>query len=89
MCMCMCILHECTFEGNDEISRNRLGTLKRSSSIFQAKKSQDSFAFQEFSKSLPSLPRQHSATIGCTKNYPPIGVTVHSRCVDSFEGLLQ
>ena len=35
------------------------------------------------------LSRQHSAAIGCTKNYQPIGVTVHSHCVESFEGLLQ
>ena len=40
-------------------------------------------------ESLPSLPRQHLASIGCTKNYQPIGVTVHSHCVESFEGLLQ
>ena len=40
-------------------------------------------------ESLPALPRQHSAAIGCTKNYQPIGVTVHSHCVESFEGLLQ
>ena len=38
---------------------------------------------------LPPLPRQLSAAIGCTKNYQPIGVTVHSHCVESFEGLLQ
>ena len=38
---------------------------------------------------LPPLPRQHSAAIGCTQNYQPIGVTVHSHCVESFEGLLQ
>ena len=25
------------------------------------------------------FPRQHSAAIGCTKNYQPIGVTVPSR----------
>ena len=37
---------------------------------------------QEFSKNLPPLPRQHSAAIGCTNNYHPIGVTVHSQCVD-------
>ena len=30
---------------------------------------------------LPPLPRQHSAAIGCTKNYQPIGVTVHHRIV--------
>ena len=38
---------------------------------------------------LPSLPRQHWAAIGCMKNYQPIGVTVHSHCVDGFEGLLK
>ena len=38
---------------------------------------------------MPPLPRQHSAAIGCTKNYQPIRVTVHSHCVESFEGLLQ
>ena len=42
-----------------------------------------------FSKnSRKSLPRQNSAAIGSTKNYQPIGGTVHSHCVDSFEGLL-
>ena len=44
--------------------------------------------FQRILKSLPPLPR-HSAVIGCTKNYQPIGVTVHSYCIESFEGLLQ
>ena len=29
-------------------------------------------------ESLPPLPRQHSAVIGCTKNYKPIGVTVYT-----------
>ena len=29
-------------------------------------------------ENLPPLPRQHSASIGCTKNYQPIGVIVHS-----------
>ena len=38
---------------------------------------------------LRSLPRQHWAAIGCTKNYQPIGMTVHLHCVESFEGLLQ
>ena len=38
---------------------------------------------------LPSLPRQHSAAIGCTKDYQTIGVTVHLLCVESLEGLLQ
>ena len=42
-----------------------------------------------FQESLQPLPRQHSAAIGCTKNYQPIGVTVHLHCVESFEGLLQ
>ena len=30
-----------------------------------------------------------SPAIDCTKNYQPIGVTVHLHCVESFEGLLQ
>ena len=39
---------------------------------------------------LPPLPRQHWATIGCTNiGQHPIGVTVHSHCVESFEKLLQ
>ena len=36
-------------------------------------------------QSLPPLPRQHSAVIGCSKNYQPI----RSHCVESYEGLLQ
>ena len=40
-------------------------------------------------KSLPPLTRQHSAAIGCTKNYQQIEVTVHLHSVESFEGLLQ
>ena len=43
--------------------------------------------FPRILESLPPLPRQHSAAIGCTKNYQPIGVTVHSHCVESSEGL--
>ena len=43
--------------------------------------------FPRILESLPSLPRQHSAVIGCTKNYKPIGVTVYSHCVEGFEGL--
>ena len=39
--------------------------------------------FPRILESLPPLPRQHSAAIGCTKNYQPIGVTVN------FEALLQ
>ena len=39
---------------------------------------------------LPPLPRQHWATIGCTNiGQHPIGVTVHSHCVESLEGLSQ
>ena len=38
---------------------------------------------------LPPLPCKHSAAICCKKNYQPIGVTVHSHCVENFEGLLQ
>ena len=30
--------------------------------------------FPRILESLPPLPRQHSAAIGCTKNYQPIGV---------------
>ena len=45
--------------------------------------------FLRILESLRPFPRQHSAAIGCTKNYQPIGVTVLSHCVDSFEGLLQ
>ena len=45
--------------------------------------------FPRILESLPTLYHQHSAAIGCTKNYQPIGVTVHSHCVESFEGLLQ
>ena len=37
-----------------------------------------------FSKKLP-----HLAAIGRTKYYQPIGVAVHSHCVESFEGFLQ
>ena len=33
--------------------------------------------FPRILESLQHLPRQHSAAIGCTKNYQPIGVTVH------------
>ena len=41
--------------------------------------------FPRIFESLPPLPRQHhSAVIGCTKNYQPIGVTIHSHCVESF-----
>ena len=45
--------------------------------------------FQRIFESLPPLPPQHSAATGCTKNGQPIGVTVHSHCVESFDGLLQ
>ena len=43
--------------------------------------------FPRILESLPSLPRQHSAVIGCAKKYKPIEVTVHSHCVEGFEGL--
>ena len=43
--------------------------------------------FPRILESLPPLPRQDSAAVGCTKNYQPIGVTVHSHCVESFEGI--
>ena len=42
--------------------------------------------FLRMLESLPPLPRQHSASIGCTKNYQPIGVTVRLHCVEGFEG---
>ena len=45
--------------------------------------------FSRILESLPPLPRQHSAAIGCSKNYQPIGVTVHSHCVESVAGFLQ
>ena len=45
--------------------------------------------FLRILESLSSLPRQHSAAIGFTKNYQPIGVTVHSHCLESSEGLVQ
>ena len=45
--------------------------------------------FPRILESLPPLPRQHSAAIGCTKNYQPIGMTVDLHSVESFEGLLQ
>ena len=32
-------------------------------------------------ESLSPLPHLHSAAIGCTEDYQPIGVTVHSHCV--------
>ena len=45
--------------------------------------------FLRIFESFPALPRQHSAAIGCTKNYQQKGVTVHSHCVEGFEGLLR
>ena len=45
--------------------------------------------FPRILESLPPLLCQHSAAIGCTKNYQPIGMIVHLYCVESFEGLLQ
>ena len=42
--------------------------------------------FPRIFESLPPLPRQHSAAIGCTKNGTK---KVHSYCVESSEGLLQ
>ena len=41
--------------------------------------------FPRILESLPPLPRQHSAAIGCTKNVQPIGGTVHSHCVENCE----
>ena len=43
--------------------------------------------FPRILETLPFLSRQHSAAICCTKK-TPIGVTVPSHCVESFEGLL-
>ena len=45
--------------------------------------------FPRILESLPPLPRERSAAVGCTKKYQPIGVTVRSHCVESFVGLLQ
>ena len=45
--------------------------------------------FKRILESWPTLPRQHSIAIGCTKNYQQIRLTVHSHCVESFEDLLQ
>ena len=47
------------------------------------------FFFPRILESLPPLPLKHSAAIGCTKNYQPMWVSVHSHCVESFEGRLQ
>ena len=47
------------------------------------------WGFQEFFIILPPLPRKHWAAIGCAEFGQPIGVTVHSHCVESFENLLQ
>ena len=41
--------------------------------------------FSRILESLPPLPRQHSAAIGCTNHYQPIGVTVNSHCVESLK----
>ena len=41
--------------------------------------------FARIPKSLPTLRRHYSAAIGCTKNNEPIGVTVHSHCIESFK----
>ena len=38
--------------------------------------------FPRILESLPPLPHYHSAAIGCT-NFQPIGVTVHSHCVEN------
>ena len=45
-----------------------------------------------FSKNSRKFATSPSQALGCYmlyKNYQPIGVTVHSHCVESFEGLLQ
>ena len=41
--------------------------------------------FPKILEIFPPLPRQHSAVVGCTKIDQPIGVTVHSHCLESFE----
>ena len=43
------------------------------------------FFFPRILESLSTPPRQHSAAIGCTKNYQPIGVAVHSHCVRALK----
>ena len=45
--------------------------------------------FQEFSKVFHLLLASTRLLLVYRKNYQPIGVTVHSHCVESFEGLLQ
>ena len=45
--------------------------------------------FHEFPLSVLPPPRKDLAAIGCSEIGRPIGVTVHSHCVDSFKGLLQ
>ena len=47
------------------------------------------FFFSRILQNLLPLPQQHSAAICCTKNSQPIRVTVHSHCIESFEGLIQ
>ena len=38
-----------------------------------------------FLESLQPVPREHWAAIGCTKNYQPIGVTVHSHVLRALK----
>ena len=45
--------------------------------------------FPRILERLPPLPHQHSTAIGCTHDYQPIGVTVHSHCVESSLGALK
>ena len=45
--------------------------------------------FPRILESLPPRPRQHLAAIGCTKNYQPIGVTVHLHCVELLRPLTE
>ena len=42
--------------------------------------------FPRILESLPPLPRQHSASIGCTKNYQPIGGALKVSYSDVGEG---
>ena len=48
--------------------------LWRTFTIFSTGSSLNIVFFPRILKSLPPLPVQHSAAIGCTKNYQPIGV---------------
>ena len=75
----------------DKITLERFPPLEKKKIIMINCFPADHPLFPRILKSLQPLPRQQSAVIGCTKNCTkkPIGVTVHSHCVESFEGLLQ